>query len=62
MKIVITNAHWNNRGDEAANRALWGELRILYPSASVKFSSKTGNPLNSFPIFSATGEEVSDRG
>ena len=31
MKITIIHAHWNNRGDEAAIRALVDELKIKYP-------------------------------
>jgi colanic acid/amylovoran biosynthesis protein len=49
MKIVIPNAHWNNRGDEAAHRALWGELRKLYPSASVKVLIKDRKSVEQFP-------------
>jgi colanic acid/amylovoran biosynthesis protein len=49
MKIVIPNAHWNNRGDEAAHRALWGELRKLYPTASVKVLIKDRKSVEQFP-------------
>jgi polysaccharide pyruvyl transferase WcaK-like protein len=49
MKIVIPNAHWNNRGDEAAHRALWGELRKLYPEASVKVLIKDRKSVEHFP-------------
>jgi hypothetical protein len=37
MKNIIPNDHWNNLGDEAEHRALWGELRKLYPEASASF-------------------------
>ena len=30
-KIVIVNVHWNNRGDEAALRGLWLNLRKNFP-------------------------------
>ena len=35
MKIVIINCHWDNRGDEAAIRAMIDELRVKYPSADI---------------------------
>lgn len=35
MKITIIHAHWNNRGDEAALRALVDELREKYNSAEI---------------------------
>jgi colanic acid/amylovoran biosynthesis protein len=49
MNIVIPNAHWNNRGDEAAHRALWGELRKLYPEATVKVLIKDRKSVEQFP-------------
>ena len=49
MQIVIVNAHWNNRGDEAAHRGLWGELRKLYPGASVKVLIKDRKSVEQFP-------------
>ena len=36
MKIFIINAHWYNRGDEAALRAMVDELMLTYPSAEIK--------------------------
>ena len=36
MKIFIINAHWYNRGDEAALRAMIDELIIVYPDAEIK--------------------------
>lgn len=36
MKIFIINAHWYNRGDEAALRAMIDELMITYPNAEIK--------------------------
>ena len=35
MKITIMHAHWNNRGDEAALRALVDELKLQYPDADI---------------------------
>lgn len=35
MKITIIHAHWNNRGDEAALRALVDELHEKYNSAEI---------------------------
>ena len=48
MNIVIANAHWNNRGDEAAHRALWGELRNLYPDATAKVLTKERKSVQQF--------------
>ena len=36
MKIFIINAHWYNRGDEAALRAMIDELVLVYPNAEIK--------------------------
>lgn len=36
MKIFIINAHWYNRGDEAALRAMIDELTLTYPNAEIK--------------------------
>lgn len=36
MKIFIINAHWYNRGDEAALRAMIDELMLTYPDAEIK--------------------------
>ena len=36
MKIFIINAHWYNRGDEAALRAMVDELVLTYPNAEIK--------------------------
>ena len=35
MKITIVHAHWNNRGDEAALRALIDEVVAKYPGAEI---------------------------
>jgi colanic acid/amylovoran biosynthesis protein len=49
MHIVIVNAHWNNRGDEAAHRALWGELRTRYPQSRLTILFKDKKPITWFP-------------
>lgn len=36
MKILIINAHWYNRGDEAALRAMIDELVAYFPSIQIK--------------------------
>jgi colanic acid/amylovoran biosynthesis protein len=52
MHIVIVNAHWNNRGDEAAHRALWGELRSRYPQSRITILFKDKKPITWFPSIS----------
>lgn len=44
LHIVIVNAHWSNRGDEAAHRALWAALRQRYPGCrlTVLFKDRQG--------------------
>ena len=49
MHIVIVNAHWNNRGDEAAHRALWKELRKRYPESEITILFKDRKPITWFP-------------
>ena len=48
MKIVIINCHWDNRGDEAAIRAMIDELRVKYPSADIYVQRALGE-FGSFP-------------
>lgn len=48
MKIVIINCHWDNRGDEAAIRAMIDELQIKYPSADIYVQRALGE-FGSFP-------------
>lgn len=48
MKIVIINCHWDNRGDEAAIRAMIDELQIKYPSADIYVQRALGG-FGSFP-------------
>lgn len=49
MHIVIPNAHWSNRGDEAAHRALWEELQRLYPGCRITVMFKDRKPVSWFP-------------
>ena len=58
MNIVIPNAHWNNRGDEAAHRALWGELRKLHPESSVKVLIKDRKSVEQFPDITGFSAEA----
>ena len=51
MHIVIPNAHWNNRGDEAAHRALWEQLRLKYPESRITVLFKDKKPITCFPDF-----------
>lgn len=48
MKIVIINCHWDNRGDEAAIRAMIDELQIKYPAADIYVQRALGE-FESFP-------------
>lgn len=48
MKIVIINCHWDNRGDEAAIRAMIDELQIKYPDAEIYVQRALGE-FGSFP-------------
>lgn len=43
--IFIINAHWHNRGDEAANRAMLDELRKQFPLSNITIQ------YNTFPIY-----------
>lgn len=58
MDIVITNAHWNNRGDEAAHCALWGELRRLYPGCEVTVLVKDRKSVEQFPDIDGFSAQV----
>lgn len=48
MKIVIINCHWDNRGDEAAIRAMIDELQIKYPESKIYVQRALGE-FGSFP-------------
>ncbi len=45
-KIVIVNVHWNNRGDEAALKGLWINLRKKFPSHEITTIFKDRYPIN----------------
>ena len=45
-KIVIVNVHWNNRGDEAALKGLWLNLRKRFPSSKITTVFKSKTPIN----------------
>jgi len=49
MHIVIVNAHWSNRGDEAAHRALWEELQKRYPGCWITVMFKDRQLVSWFP-------------
>ena len=49
MHIVIANAHWNNRGDEAALCALLGKLREQYPGSRMTIMFKDKQAITWFP-------------
>ena len=49
MQITIVNAHWNNRGDEAAHRPLWKELQKRYPGCKITVLFKDRKPIIRFP-------------
>lgn len=44
MQITIIHAHNNNRGDEAANKALIDEIRIKYPNCRISIYNNGNNP------------------
>ena len=39
MNILVINAHWNNRGDESAIRAMTDRLLERYPDSKIKIHS-----------------------
>jgi colanic acid/amylovoran biosynthesis protein len=49
VNITIVNAHWNNRGDEAAHRPLWTELQRRYPGSKLTILFKDKKPITWFP-------------
>lgn len=49
LNIVIVNAHWNNRGDEAAHCALWEKLASKYPTAKLTVMFKDRKQITWFP-------------
>ena len=48
--ITIVNAHWNNRGDEAALMALISELISLFPKTKISIAFKDGKSIEQFPF------------
>lgn len=48
MKLLIVNCHWDNRGDEAAIRAMIDELQARYPEADIYVQRALGT-FGSFP-------------
>lgn len=49
LDITIVNAHWNNRGDEAALRALLAGLRQIYEACTITVIVKDGKSVVQFP-------------
>lgn len=49
MNFLIVNAHVENRGDEAANRALIDELNELYPHCKITLSLRWGKIYPNLP-------------
>jgi colanic acid/amylovoran biosynthesis protein len=49
LNITIANAHWNNRGDEAAHRALWAALVERYPGCKLTILFKDRKAITWFP-------------
>jgi len=47
--ITIVNAHWNNRGDEAALFALLEKLQEMYKSSKITIIFKDGKSVEQFP-------------
>lgn len=48
-KLLIVNAHWSNRGDEAALRAIIDSLRKDQPTWSIEVMFKDANAVKEFP-------------
>ena len=49
MKICIVNAHWSNRGDEAALRALLNKLLNEYGDCEIRVIFKDSSEVRQFP-------------
>ena len=47
--IVIVNAHWNNRGDEAALRAVIKGIKAKFAESSITILFKDGKSIEQFP-------------
>lgn len=48
-KIIIVNAHWSNRGDEAALKVIIDQIRRLKPEAEIKIIFKDNMKIQQFP-------------
>ncbi len=51
MKICIVNAHWSNRGDEAALRPILNELLNKYDDCEIQVIFKDSEDVKEFPYF-----------
>lgn len=51
MKICIVNAHWSNRGDEAALRPIINELLHKYKNSSIRVIFKDDKEVQGFPYY-----------
>lgn len=49
MQIVMINAHWNNRGDEAAIRAIVDEILLHHPKVKLTIIFKDKKDISQFP-------------
>lgn len=49
MNILFINAHWNNRGDEAAIRAMLDEIRRIVPDAELTIQILAKDKVYQFP-------------
>ncbi|MFZ3129538.1 MAG: hypothetical protein WA125_00155, partial [Desulfosporosinus sp.] len=49
INITIVNAHWNNRGDEAALCALLEGLQKVYEACKITIIFKDGKSVVQFP-------------
>jgi len=47
--ITIVNAHWNNRGDEAAHLAFIEKLQTMLPKSKITILIKDGKSIEQFP-------------
>ncbi len=47
--ITLVNAHWNNRGDEAAHLAFIEKLQQIFPESKITILIKDGKSVEQFP-------------
>lgn len=57
-KITIVNAHWSNRGDEAALIAVLAGLKKSYPNAQIIILFKEDHPIYQFPVIKNVSYEI----